>query len=114
MRRISFVPVWLVMVTFANAAGEGLEGLEMRTVAPELSDEVLFNPGMGLYMSGGERTRIEGDEWFASVINIMYIRTNWARLQPEEDELLFDDFFGPLFEEWVEKRHIRLAFRNRS
>ena len=28
-------------------------GLEMRVIEPALSDDVLFNPGMGLYLAGG-------------------------------------------------------------
>lgn len=91
------------------AAAPGGEAATV-TVTPKQSDAVLLNPGMGLYMSGGRQTRLKEDDWFRGVVDIMYIRTQWAAIEPEEDKPLAD-YFDPLFDYWVRQQGNRLAFR---
>ncbi len=80
------------------------------SVTPKQTDAALLNPGMGLYMSGSTRTRLKEGDWFRGVVDIMYIRTQWATIEPEEDKPL-EDYFGPIFNYWVKEQGKRVAFR---
>lgn len=77
---------------------------------PPASDAVLFNPGMGLYLQYPP-TDAKPDEWFMGIADIAYYRLDWAEVNPEPGVYRFDQYFGPLFEFWVNQRHKRVAFR---
>ncbi len=77
---------------------------------PPASDAVLFNPGMGLYLQYPP-TDAKADEWFMAIADIAYYRLDWAEVNPEPGVYRFDQYFGPLFEFWVNQRHKRVAFR---
>ena len=87
--------------------------LEWRQVAPPLSDEVLFNPGMGFYMAGGSGLgyKPKPDAWLLSVCDIVYFRPTWNDLEEDGPETGFEKYFEPIFEFWVRQRGKRVAFR---
>jgi len=78
----------------------------MRVIEPALSDKVLFNPGMGLYLAGGSRLRYQppADAWALSLCDIVYFRPDWNDLEAEGPGAGFDAYFGPIFDFWVEQR----------
>jgi len=83
----------------------------MTVVRPEPSDEVLFNPGMGLYLAGGAKFQpVPEGAWFLDIADIVYFRMNWSDIEPEENTDL-DAYFGPIFAEWVGRAKRRVAFR---
>ena len=84
-----------------------------RTVTPTLSDAVLFNPGMGLYMAGGSSLsyKPEPDAWVLSLCDIVYFRPTWNDLEANGPRAGFDAYFEPIFDFWVRQRGKRVAFR---
>ncbi len=88
-------------------------GLEMREVEPTITDDVLFNPGMGLYLAGGNRLGYQppADAWALSLCDIVYFRPDWNDLEAEGPGKGFDAYFGPIFDFWVGQRGKRVAFR---
>jgi len=76
---------------------------------PETTDEVLLNPGMGLYMQHPPLDA-EADEWFMQVADIAYYRLHWSDVNPEEGVYTFDEYFGPMFDFWVKHHGKRVAF----
>lgn len=88
-------------------------GIEWRQVTPALSDAVLFNPGMGLYLAGdsGLSYRPEPDAWVLSLCDIVYFRPTWNDLEADGPGAGFDAYFGPIFDFWVRQRGKRVAFR---
>lgn len=78
--------------------------------APPASDEVLFNPGMGLYLQYPPLD-CKPDEWFMPVCDIAYYRLDWAEVNPEPGVYKFDEYFGPRFDFWVKQCGKRVAFR---
>ena len=88
-------------------------GLEMRAIEPALSDDILFNPGMGLYLAGGSGLRYqpEADAWALSLCDIVYFRPDWNELEADGPGAGFDAYFGPIFDFWVKQRGKRVAFR---
>ena len=87
--------------------------LKMQAFEPATSDDVLFNPGMGLYLAGGSRLgyRPPADAWALSLCNIIYFRPDWNDLEPTGPGTAFDDYFDPIFDFWVQQRGLRVAFR---
>lgn len=83
---------------------------ESVTYAPPLSDEVLFNPHMGLYLQYPPLDA-QADEWFMKICDIAYYRLDWGEVNPEPGVYTFDDYFGPRFDFWVGQHHKRVAFR---
>ena len=94
---------WLLLSTCALAA-------EPQVYVPPVSDAVLFNPRMGLYLQY-PTTDAEPAEWFMQVADIAYYRLDWSDVNPEPGVYTFDDYFGPLFDFWVTQQHKRVAFR---
>ncbi|MFQ6098495.1 MAG: carbohydrate binding domain-containing protein [Armatimonadota bacterium] len=81
-------------------------------LTPEPTDDVLINPGMGLYLQCGPRfVEVPEDAWFLDIANIAYYRMNWSDLQPEPGPPDFDAYFKPIFDYWVGKLGGRVAFR---
>jgi hypothetical protein len=60
----------------------GLAGL---AAFSELSEEILFNPGMGLYLAGGSRagSQPSADAWALSLCDILYFRPGWNDLEAD-------------------------------
>jgi hypothetical protein len=87
--------------------------LELRTVQPESTGQVLFNPGLGLYLAGGSTLRYQPtpDAWVFQMADIIYFRPVWADLEEDGPGSGFDDYFQPIFDFWVEKLGKRVAFR---
>ncbi|MCE5238996.1 DUF4832 domain-containing protein [bacterium] len=77
---------------------------------PPASDEVIFNPGMGLYLQYPPLDA-KPDEWFMQLCDIAYYRLDWSEVNPEEGVYKFDDYFGPRFDFWVKQCGKRVAFR---
>jgi hypothetical protein len=71
----------------------------MRVIEPALSDDVLFNPGMGLYLAGGSRLSYQppADAWVLSLCDIVYFRPDWNHLEADGPAAGFDDYFDPIF-----------------
>jgi len=97
----------------ARAATSDEGGPVMQEVVPALSDETLVNPGMGIYLYGTlDPEALPTDAWFSKIITIGYFRDDWSRLAPDaEGEYRFDEYFGPIFDLWVEQWGKRVAFR---
>ncbi len=115
-----FAPRWvfvLVVIFFLLGCSRGNAaqppGVEMKVIHPPLSNEVLFNPGMGLYLACGSRLayRPEADAWVLSLCDIAYFRPDWNQLEAEGPGSGLDAYFGPIFDFWVEQRGKRVAFR---
>lgn len=88
-------------------------GLEWRQVTPSLSDEVLFNSGMGLYMAGGSGLAYKPEQhaWLLSACDIVYFRPTWNDLETDGPNTGFDKYFEPILDFWVRQRGKRVAFR---
>lgn len=117
MRRALFALTALTALQAGTAAQtapapEG-GGAVMVTTTPRTSDEVLLNPGMGLYLQAGAKFGYTPapDEWFMSVADIAYYRGDWSMLNPEEGVYSFDRYFQPIFDFWVTRMGKRVAFR---
>ncbi len=74
-------------------------------------DTVLLNPHLGLYVMGGPDYRPDPDQWFMKIVDIVYVRDDWAKLNPEEGVYKFDEYFAPIFDYWVKQLGKRVAFR---
>jgi hypothetical protein len=101
------------MVWASQALAASPSGIEWRQVTPALSEAVLFNPGMGLYMAGGSRLsyKPEPDAWILSVCDIIYFRPTWNDLEADGPGVGFDAYFQPIFDFWVRQHGKRVAFR---
>lgn len=108
--RLSMTALPLVAMTLGGAALEAAEALPRAEFVPPLSDEVLFNPGMGLYLQYPPLDA-KADEWFMDLCDIAYYRLDWAEVNPEPDVYRFDEYFGPRFDTWVKTHGKRVAFR---
>ncbi|NOZ20700.1 MAG: DUF4832 domain-containing protein [Planctomycetes bacterium] len=84
-------------------------GFKTVTHQPEITDEILHNPGMGLFFMPGVSTHYEVD-WFVSLVDIAYQRVGWYQLEPEEGVYKFDEVLDPVFDYWL-KRGKRVALR---
>jgi len=87
--------------------------IELRRITPALSDAVLFNPGMGLYLAGGSGLSYspESNAWALSLCDIIYFRPTWNDLEADGPQSGFDAYFQPIFDFWVRQRGKRVAFR---
>ncbi|MEW6357075.1 MAG: DUF4832 domain-containing protein [Planctomycetota bacterium] len=84
-------------------------GFKTVTHQPEITDEILHNPGMGLFFMPGLSTNYEVD-WFVPLVDVAYQRVGWNTLEPEEGAYKFDEVLGPVFDYWL-KRGKRVALR---
>ena len=96
----------------ASVVADG-EAIEWRPITPKLSDDVLFNPGMGLYLAGGSGLgyKPEADAWVLSLCDIVYFRPTWNDLEADGPGADFEAYFEPIFDFWVRRRGKRVAFR---
>ena len=85
----------------------------MQQVVPTPSAVPLVNPGMGLYLYGTlDANDLPPDAWFSPLVQIGYFRQDWSVLEPEaQGKYRFDEYFGPIFDLWVNRWHRRVAFR---
>lgn len=97
-------------VALAQDAPPAGGGPEMVELTPPLSDDILFNPRMGLYLQYPPLDA-QPDEWFMDISDIAYYRVDWAELNPEEGVYAFEEYFGPRFDFWVNQHGKRVAFR---
>ena len=84
-------------------------GLKTVTERPEITDDILLNPGMGLFIMPG----LKGDydkEWWTPIVSVAYFRVDWSSLEPEEGKYKFDETFGAAFDYWL-SRGYRIALR---
>ncbi len=107
----------LILLLITVCAGQALAassaGIEWHQINPVQSDDVLFNPGMGLYLAGGSGLsyKPEPDAWALSLCDIVYFRPTWNDLEAEGPGTGFDAYFKPIFDFWVRQRGKRVAFR---
>ena len=107
------VPLAALSVWAATLGGAALSAAEPPARAefiPAASDDVLFNPGMGLYLQYPPLDA-KADEWFMGVCDIAYYRLDWSAVNPEPGITRFDEVLGPLFDTWVTANGKRVAFR---
>jgi hypothetical protein len=101
------ITLLLLIVSVPKAMAENFE---MTEITPQTTDDVLLNPGMGLYLAaGGYQPKPEA--WFMKIADIAYFRPDWSQVKPEENGNHFDEYFGPIFDFWVNKMGKRVAFR---
>ena len=123
-RRLLLVGVWLSLLmpgfAFQDQAVPAESGiasppraLRLRMVEPPPSRDVLFNPGMGLYLAGGSKLRYQPppDAWALSLCDIVYFRPVWSDLEEQGPASDYDAYFDPIFDFWVNQRGKRVAFR---
>jgi len=103
----------LSTILVGQALAASSPGIEWRQVTPALSDAVLFNPGMGLYLAGGSGLgyKPQPDAWVLSLCDIVYFRPTWNDLEGDGPGADFDAYFEPIFDFWVRQRGKRVAFR---
>jgi hypothetical protein len=106
------VPFLFLLAAIGSLAAEP-PLLKMRLVEPALSDNILFNPGMGLYLAGGCRLSYQppADAWALSLCDIVYFRPVWNDLEADGPGTGLDAYFRPIFDFWVHQRGKRVAFR---
>jgi len=103
----------LATISAGQALAASAPMIEWREVTPGLSDAVLFNPGMGLYLAGGSGLGYTPpqDAWVLSLADIVYFRPTWNDLEADGPGAGFDAYFEPIFDFWVRQRGTRVAFR---
>ena len=107
---LSLAFLLVLSAALASAQEEAAPGaLDMAEFVPELTDEVLFNPRMGLYLAH-PALEAEPDDWTRQIADIAYYRLGWCTLNPEEGVYAFDDYFRPIFDFWVDQHGKRVAF----
>lgn len=105
------VPAVAVEVCLGRSAcGSAQEADGQVTVRPAATDEVLDNPGMGLYAyqysnrlwAYGSRLK-PGDtmDWFPGV-NVIYFRVPWCELEPAEGDYRWD-IIDSVAQNWIAK-----------
>ncbi len=102
----------LCLIAAPGYCGEEMKALKTVTDKPEITEDILLNPGMGLFIMPG----LKGDydkEWWMPIVSVAYFREDWAALEPEEGRYEFDAAFGPAFDYWL-SRGYRVAFRPMS
>ena len=101
------------MVCAGQALADSGTSIEWHQVTPAVSDAVLFNPGMGLYMAGGSGLGYKPgpDAWILSLCDIIYFRPTWNDLEEDGPGTGFDAYFEPIFDFWIRQRGKRVAFR---
>ncbi|MCY3022406.1 MAG: carbohydrate binding domain-containing protein [Planctomycetota bacterium] len=105
---IPAVAVVCLLPTLGRAAA-----VPLREITPQASDDILMNPGMGVYLFGTlNAADMPADAWFAPAVTIGYFRDDWSKLQPDAEGVYkFDEYFNPIFDLWVKKWKKRVSFR---
>jgi hypothetical protein len=84
-------------------------GFAVTTEKPVLTDEVLLNPGMGLFIMPGLGGNYDRD-WYLPILAVAYFRVDWSVLEPEEGKYRFDEVLDKAFQYWL-SRGKRVALR---
>jgi hypothetical protein len=100
----------MVAVSLGSQALPAADAPARTELIPTTNDEVLFNPGMGLYLQYPPLDA-KADERLMGLCDIAYYRLDWSEVNPEPEAYRFDDYFGPRFDTWVTKHGKRVAFR---
>lgn len=77
-------------------------GLTVVTEKPAITDEILLNPGMGLFFMPGTSGNYDG-QWYLPIVAVAYFRVDWSMLEPEEGKYRFDEVLGRAFEYWLSR-----------
>ncbi|MEI6502273.1 MAG: DUF4832 domain-containing protein [Armatimonadota bacterium] len=101
------VAALLIGVACAQETAPVAPGPQLVEFTPTVSNDVLFNPRMGLYLQ--PPADLKDDEWLASILSVYYTRVDWSTLNPEEGVYTFDQYFAPLLD-FCKQHHLRLAF----
>jgi len=103
---------YLLVLTaaFAQDAAPVAPGPQLVELTPTVSNDVLLNPRMGLYLQHPTLDS-KPDEWFMQICDIAYYRLGWADVNPEAGVYTFDKYFGPMLDFWVKQQGKRFAFR---
>jgi hypothetical protein len=81
---LSALTVWLrIVFPSAGLAAAGEPALKFQTVESQAVDDILFKPGLGLYLAGGSRLGYQPppDARALSLCNIVYFRPDWNDLE---------------------------------
>lgn len=79
-------------------------------VQPAASDDILFNPGMGVYHQYPP-AGLSAEHWSNEVCGVAYCRYDWSALNPEPGVYRFDEVLGAFHDVWYVKRGVPIAFR---
>lgn len=98
-------------LTWHDAPGQPTPsvGFAIAAEKPALTDEVLLNPGMGLFIMPGLSGNYDRD-WYMPIVAVAYFRVDWSLLEPEEGKYRFDEVLGKAFDFWL-RRGKRVALR---
>jgi hypothetical protein len=101
----------LCAAVLPSAATTAADVSRLKLVAekPALTDEVLLNPGMGLFIMPGLSGNYDRD-WYLPIVAVAYFRVDWSMLEPEEGKYCFDQVLGPAMDYWL-RRGKRVALR---
>jgi hypothetical protein len=105
----ALVVSWLT----ADVSWTGEASLGFATVAekPAPTDDVLLNPGMGLFIMPGLAVKHDYErDWYMPIVSVAYFRLDWSMLEPVEGKYRFDEVLGPAMQYWV-GRGKRVALR---
>ncbi|MGI5923690.1 MAG: DUF4832 domain-containing protein [Lentisphaeria bacterium] len=100
--RVALSLVWLCASAAVSAAR-----VELR---PAASDDILFNPGMGVYHQYPPKD-LSPEHWSNQVCGVAYCRYDWSTLNPEPGVYCFDEVLGAFHDAWYVKRGVPIAFR---
>ena len=80
--QIGMLALCFLLVTVRGAGA----ATAMQKIVPAYSDEVLDNPGMGIYCHATPNASdLPADAWFLPLVQIGYHRDDWASLQNAGD-----------------------------
>lgn len=102
MRRVA-----LSLVLVCASAAVSAARVELR---PAASDDILFNPGMGVYHQYPPMG-LSPEHWSNEVCGVAYCRYDWSTLNPEPGVYCFDEVLGAFHDAWYVKRGVPIAFR---
>lgn len=110
MSRLTLSLSVLALLAALTALAQQAPAPALVELTPQLSNDILFNPRLGLYLQYPP-TDAKPDEWFMQVCDIAYYRLDWSAVNPEAGVYTFDQYFGPLLDFWVKQSGKRFAFR---
>lgn len=99
--------VALSLVLACASAAVSAAQVELR---PAASDDILFNPGMGVYHQYPPMG-LSPEHWSNEVCGVAYCRYDWSTLNPEPGVYCFDEVLGAFHDAWYVKRGVPIAFR---
>jgi hypothetical protein len=88
----------LISVNFLPASDQ--TSRKIITLYPPVSDKVLFNPGMGVYIFSGKYTDPKIISNISNFANIIYCRFTWAQMEAIENHYQFEKVLGSWIRLW--------------